>query len=115
MSQEQPQRPRADDQLSEREGAVKYGDVFNVSGELAWKRIAPRDAAAMQAAENAAIGKTRRGGPAAVMQSAANVNERAGVVSHSQATDVARNQGVSVSEVGVGGNRVIREAVGGQV
>ncbi|XP_015891517.2 late embryogenesis abundant protein D-34 [Ziziphus jujuba] len=113
MSQRQPQRPLAD-QVSERE-PVKYGDVFNVSGELASKPIAPRDAAAMQAAENAALGKTQRGGPAAVMQSAANINEQAGVVSHNQATDVARNQGVSVSEVDVGGNRFVREDVGGQV
>lgn len=114
MSQGQPRRPLEADQLPQHE-PVKYGDVFNVSGELASTPVAPRDAAAMQAAETETLGKTQRGGPAAVMQSAANVNERAGLVSHGQATDVARNQEVSVSEVDVAGSRVIREAVGGQV
>ncbi|KAG6426901.1 hypothetical protein SASPL_111140 [Salvia splendens] len=45
MSQGQPQ-------------PVKYGDVFNVSGQLASQPISPQDAAALQAAETAAYGQT---------------------------------------------------------
>ncbi|GMN48822.1 hypothetical protein TIFTF001_018003 [Ficus carica] len=79
MSQRQPQRPRAD-QLPEQE-PIKYGDVFDVSSELASKPVALRDAAAMQTAENMVFGQTQRGGPAAVMESAAAaVNERLGNV-----------------------------------
>lgn len=48
-------------------------------------------------------------------KSAANLNERDGLVNHRQATDVARNEGVAVSEVDVAGNRIIRESVGEQV
>ncbi|KAL5561700.1 hypothetical protein UlMin_031447 [Ulmus minor] len=113
MSREQPQRPQ-DDQFPQQE-PIKYGDVFYVSGELASKPITPRDAAAMQAAENMVLGTTQRGGPAAVMESAAALNERAGLVGHRDSTNVARDQGVSVSETFVEGNRIIREAVGGQV
>lgn len=113
MSQGQPQRPRAD-QFPEQE-PIKYGDVFNVSSELASEPIAPRDAAAMQAAENMVFGHTKRGGPAAVMESAAAVNERLGLTGHRDATNVARAQGVTVSERVMAGNRVVTEAVGGQV
>lgn len=113
MSQGQEQRPRSD-QFPDQE-PIRYGDVFNVSGELASKPIAPRDAAAMQAAENIALGQTQRGGPAAVMQSAAALNKRAGLVSREDASDIASEQGVGVSQDHVGGNRVTRETVGGQV
>ncbi|XP_027363782.1 late embryogenesis abundant protein D-34-like isoform X2 [Abrus precatorius] len=106
MSQQQPQRPQ---------DPIKYGDVFNVSGELASKPIAPRDAALMQATENQAFGQTQKGGPAAVMQSAATVNTSAGLVGRRDISDVARDQGVSISETKVGGNRVITESVGTQV
>ncbi|KAG7014451.1 hypothetical protein SDJN02_24628, partial [Cucurbita argyrosperma subsp. argyrosperma] len=92
MSQAQPQRP-----AEEYQDPIKYGDVFDVSGDLASKPIAPRDAATMQAAENMLLGQTPRGGPAAVMQSAANINERTGLVGHSDVTDVARDQGVTDS------------------
>ncbi|KAK7345886.1 hypothetical protein VNO77_16501 [Canavalia gladiata] len=94
---------------------IKYGDVFNVSGELASKPIAPRDAALMQATENEALGQTQKGGPASVMQSAAAVNTDAGIVGRQDISDVAREQGVSVSQTKVGVNRVITESVGGQV
>ncbi|CAN1285374.1 Late embryogenesis abundant protein 32 [Linum perenne] len=57
--QQQPQRP------------IKYGDLFEVQGELAEKAVAPRDAAMMQTAENTLTGHTQKGGAAAVMQSAA--------------------------------------------
>lgn len=110
MSQGQPQRPAGDHQ-----DPIKYGDVFDVSGDLASKPIAPRDAATMQAAENIVLGQTQRGGPAAVMQSAATLNERAGLVGHSQVTNVARDEGVAVSETVVDGQRFVVESVGGQV
>ncbi|XP_061359084.1 late embryogenesis abundant protein D-34-like [Gastrolobium bilobum] len=100
MSQEQP---------------IKYGDVFNVSGELASKPIMPRDAALMQATENQALGQTQKGGPAAVMQSAATVNTTAGLVGRDDISEVARDQGVSISETKAGGNRIITESVGNQV
>ncbi|XP_057425328.1 late embryogenesis abundant protein D-34-like [Lotus japonicus] len=108
MSQEQPQRPRAED-------AIKYGDVFNVSGELASKPIMPKDASLMQATENQALGTTQKGGPAAVMQSAAALNASAGLVGREDISDVAKDQGLSVSEAKVGANRVITESVGDQV
>ena len=111
MSQGQPQRPAGDNYKD----PVKYGDVFDVSGELASKPIAPRDAASLQAAENIILGQTPRGGPAAVMQSAANLNERAGLVGHSDVTDVALNEGVNVTETVVDGQRFVVESVGGQV
>ncbi|KAK4482282.1 hypothetical protein RD792_009434 [Penstemon davidsonii] len=105
MSQEQPHRPEA----------VKYGDVFQVSGELASKPIAPQDAAILQSAENVVIGQTLKGGPAAVMQSAADINERIGVVGHEDMTKVVKDQGAVISEADIGGYRFITEAVGGQV
>ncbi|KAK3415806.1 hypothetical protein EUGRSUZ_H01465 [Eucalyptus grandis] len=109
MSQEQPRRPQG--------GAdpIKYGDVFDVSGELKGKPIAPRDAATMQAAENMVLGGTRQGGVAAVMQSAADVNVRTGAVRPGQVSDVARDQGVTISQANIGSRRVVSEAVGGQV
>lgn len=114
MSQEQPQRPR-DDQRSHQE-AIKYGDVFDLSGSLASKPIAPQDTSTTQAAENMVLGQTQKGGPAAVMQSAAAVlNERIGAVRHRDVSDIARDQGITVGEVDVGGTRVVSEEVGGQV
>ncbi|XP_058770893.1 late embryogenesis abundant protein D-34-like [Vicia villosa] len=113
MSQEPPQRPRAD-QFPEQQ-PIKYGDVFNVTGELASQPIKPRDAALMQAKENQALGQTQKGSPAAVMQSAAAVNTATGLVHRDDISDIARNQGVSISESKVGGNRVITESIGSQV
>ncbi|CAK8571928.1 unnamed protein product [Lathyrus sativus] len=113
MSQEQPQRPRAD-QFPEQQ-PIKYGDVFDVSGELASQPIKPRDAALMQATENQTLGQTQRGSPASVMQSAAAVNTATGLVHRDDISDIARNQGVSISETKVGGNRLITESVGSQV
>ncbi|XP_038724224.1 LOW QUALITY PROTEIN: late embryogenesis abundant protein D-34-like [Tripterygium wilfordii] len=96
---------------------INYGDVFNVSGPLATRPIAPEDAAMMQTAETTILGKTKGGGPAAVMQSAATVNERAGLVDHHHrdVTDIAGTQGVAVTEFDVPGARIITESVGGQV
>ncbi|XP_061367007.1 late embryogenesis abundant protein D-34-like [Gastrolobium bilobum] len=107
MSQEQPRRLDHE--------PIKYGEVFNVSGELASKPITPRDAATIQSVESQVLGQTRRGGPAAVMESAAAKNERAGLVSHNAVTNLARNEGVTISETNVGNNRVITETLGGQV
>ncbi|KAI4317839.1 hypothetical protein L6164_025673 [Bauhinia variegata] len=109
MSQEQPRRPQAD------QAAIKYGDVFNVSGELAYKPIAPEDAAMMQSAEARVLGQTQAGGAAATMQSAATINEEAGVVGHRQVTDETGDRGVTVTETKVPGRRIVTEAVGGQV
>ncbi|KAK4855292.1 hypothetical protein QYF36_005754 [Acer negundo] len=111
MSQGKPRRPQA----AEQEVPVKYGDIFNVSDELADKPVKPEDASMMQTAESTIFGKTKKGGPASAMQSAANQNERAGLVGHHDVTDIAGEQGVSVSEIDVPGSRIITEAVGGQV
>jgi hypothetical protein len=110
MSKEQQGRP-----LDEKEEPIKYGDVFNVSGDLASNPITPQDAAMMQTAESMALGQTRKGGPAAVMQSAATRNERAGLVGHRDFSDVAGDQGVNVTEIDVPGRRKITESVAGQV
>ncbi|KAA8548647.1 hypothetical protein F0562_000331 [Nyssa sinensis] len=95
MSQEQPRWPQAEQE------PIRYGDVFLVSGNLASKPIAPQDAAMMQTAEASVLGQTQKGGPAAVMQSAANRNERAGLVGHGDISDVAGEQGVTVVEIDV--------------
>ena len=97
------------------EEPIKYGDVFNVSGELSSKPIAPQDAAMMQTAESMALGQTQKGGPAAVMQAAATRNERAGLVGHREFSDVAGDQGVNVTEIDAPGRRIITESVAGQV
>lgn len=110
MSQEQPQRPER-----EQQEAIKYGDVFNVRGELAKQPIAPQDAAMMQSAETMVFGQTQKGGPASVMQSAATKNERSGFVSHDATTPVAGDEGVTVTETTVPGRRIITESVAGQV
>ncbi|KAL7589413.1 late embryogenesis abundant protein D-34 [Lactuca sativa] len=110
MSQEQPRRPQPEDQEP-----IKYGDVFQVSGEIANKPITPQDAATMQTAENMVLGKIQKGGPAAVMQSAASVNESRGVVSHYDVTSATGDQGVTVSEAVVAGHHIVTESVGGEV
>ncbi|KAK1593022.1 hypothetical protein Q3G72_034548 [Acer saccharum] len=110
MSQGKPRRP----QEAEQEIPVKYGNIFNVSGELADKPVKPEDASMMQTAESTVFGKTKKGGPASVMQSAADQNERAGLVGHHDVTDIAGEQGVSVTKTDVPGSRIITEAVGGQ-
>ncbi|ESW16639.1 hypothetical protein PHAVU_007G173100 [Phaseolus vulgaris] len=109
MSQEQPKRPQAE------KDPIKYGDVFVVSGELASQPIAPKDAALMQAKENQTLGQAQKGGPASIMQSAATVNVRDGEVGRGEFSDVAREQGVSVFEGKVDGQRVITESVGRHV
>nr|CAN67177.1 hypothetical protein VITISV_037455 [Vitis vinifera] len=109
MSQEQPPRPQSDQE------PIKYGDVFPVAGSLADKPVAPQDAALMQSAETAVLGQTQKGGPAATMQSAATRNERAGLVGHTDITNAAGDEGVTVTETDVPGRRIITESVAGQV
>ncbi|KAF5465717.1 hypothetical protein F2P56_015698, partial [Juglans regia] len=110
MSQEQKRRPQ-----DEKERPIRYGDVFNVSGDLASMPVAPQDAAMMQTAERMALGQKQKGGPAAVMQSAATRNERAGLVGHRDFSDVTGELGVTVTETDVPGSRMITESVAGQV
>lgn len=106
--QQQPKRqPEAD--------PIKYGDVFAVSGELGEKAVKPEDAAMMQSAETAVLGKTQKSGPAAVMQSAATVNVSAGLVTPGDVTDVAAREGVTVTGMAVPGANIITESVAGQV
>jgi hypothetical protein len=95
--------------------SVKYGDVLDVSGELAQRRVAPRDAALLQAAEQSVLGGTQRGGPAAVLQSAATVNARAGHVGRAQITGPVADAGATVVEAELGGRRVVTESIGRQV
>lgn len=75
MSQQHQQPRRQPSQLE----PITYGDVFHVQGELAEKPVTPRDASMMQRAETALLGRTQRGGAAALMQSAASWNARSGV------------------------------------
>ncbi|CAN6283330.1 unnamed protein product [Urochloa humidicola] len=94
---------------------VRYGDVFGVEGELARMPIAPQDAAMMQAAESAVLGRAPGGGTAAAtLQSAARRNELLGVVARDEATDAAADGGVAVTEARVPGSRVITEFVADQ-
>ncbi|KAH7573784.1 hypothetical protein ACOSP7_007651 [Xanthoceras sorbifolium] len=109
MSQGQPRRPQAEQE------PIRYGDVFNVYGELAEKPVKLEDAAMMQTAESTIFGRTQKGGPASLMQSAADQNERAGLVGHRDVTDIAGEQGVTVIETDVPGSRIITEKIGGQV
>ncbi|OIT38324.1 PREDICTED: late embryogenesis abundant protein D-34-like [Nicotiana attenuata] len=110
MSQEQQRRPQG-----ELGDPIKYGDVFGVSGELGKKAVKPEDAAMMQSAETAVLGKTQKGGPAAAMQSAANYNISAGAVQPGDVTDVAAQEGVTVTGTAVPGANIITESVAGQV
>ncbi|KNA23751.1 hypothetical protein SOVF_022150 [Spinacia oleracea] len=134
MSQEQPRRGGTDQEQPRRGGAdqeqprnggaeqekpqqqpIKYGDVFSVSKKIANEPIAPLDAAAMQSAENQVMGQTQKGSPASLMQSAATKNVQAGVTPQGGATDVGKNQGMTVTESIVGGQRIITESIGDQV
>ncbi|CAL4919039.1 unnamed protein product [Urochloa decumbens] len=118
MSQGQPRRrPQGQGEAPQQvpDQPITYGDVFDVSGELAGQPVAPRDAAVLQSAEQAALGRTQRGGPAAVMQSAAALNERAGHVGKGEITGPAAEAGATVTEAEIPGRRVVAESVGGQV
>ncbi|PIA31753.1 hypothetical protein AQUCO_04900207v1 [Aquilegia coerulea] len=103
------------EQAKKCEDGIKYGDVFDVSGELANQPIAPQDAAMMQSSETTLVGHTLKGGPAAVMQSAATRNERAGVVGHKDLTDIVGDEGMTAVETNLPGKRILTESVAGQV
>ncbi|KAJ1409047.1 Late embryogenesis abundant protein [Sesbania bispinosa] len=108
MSHGQPMRPQPEE-------PIKYGDVFDVSGELASKTISPQAAAAMQAAEARVLGQPQRGSPAAAMQAAAVINEASGLIGRHGIADMASDQGISIMETTTGGQRIITEAVDGQI
>ncbi|CAN6303562.1 unnamed protein product [Urochloa humidicola] len=114
MSQGQPRRPQGEaPQFPDQ--PITYGDVFDVKGELASRAVAPRDAALLQSAEQTVLGQTQRSGPAAVMQSAAALNARAGHVGKGEITGPAADAGATVTEAEISGRRVVSESVGGQV
>ncbi|RRT64720.1 hypothetical protein B296_00006998 [Ensete ventricosum] len=113
MSQEQPRRP-----CHEQDAGIRYGDVFTVTGDLADRPVAPRDAAMMQSVECTVFGHTPKGGAAAVMESAAARNEQRRAVGHSQFSDIPRDQGVTVVQTDIPeqpGHRLVTEYVAGQV
>ncbi|KAJ8493100.1 hypothetical protein OPV22_014821 [Ensete ventricosum] len=112
MSQEQPRRP-----CHEQDAGIRYGDVFTVTGDLADRPVAPRDAAMMQSVECTVFGHTPKGGAAAVMESAAARNEQRRAVGHSQFSDIPRDQGVTVVQTDIPdqpGHRLVTEYVAGQ-
>ncbi|KAJ4817304.1 hypothetical protein LUZ62_029870 [Rhynchospora pubera] len=113
MSQDQQRSDQQQHHHNPGEG-IKYGDVFRVTGDLAGKTVAPRDASLMQSAENIVLGQTRRTGPAATMQAAAAQNESAGLAAHYQDTDISQEKGVTITETIVPGGRIITEFVAGQ-
>ncbi|KAK1644127.1 hypothetical protein QYE76_061932 [Lolium multiflorum] len=117
MSQGQPRRPEGDAALQQQDRPIKYGDVFDVSGDLAAQPVAPRDAALLQSAEDTVqgLGQTQKGGPAAVMQSAATLNARAGHVGRAQLSGPVADAGVAVTETEFPSHRVVTESVAGQV
>ncbi|RLN42288.1 late embryogenesis abundant protein D-34-like [Panicum miliaceum] len=114
MSQGQPRRPQAQGEALP-DQPIRYGDVFDVSGELAGRPVAPRDAALLQSAEQAVLGRTQKSGPAAVLESAAALSARAGHVGKGQITGPAADAGATVTEAELPGRRVVSESVGGQV
>ncbi|KAL1351517.1 hypothetical protein HN51_015436 [Arachis hypogaea] len=108
MSQHQSRR--------DKDEAIKYGEVFNVFGELARQPITPRDAATLQSVEGQILGETRKGGPAAMMESAVAKNQRVSVVDRKDVTNIARNEGVTISkQKNERGNSVVTETLDGQV
>ncbi|KAG5587832.1 hypothetical protein H5410_048266 [Solanum commersonii] len=111
MSQQQPRKEQGDQAAD----PIKYGDVFAVSSELGEKAVKPEDAAMMQSAETAVLGKMQKSGPAAAMQSAANVNVSTGLVQSGDVTDVAAREGVTVIGTTVPRDNIITESVAGQV
>lgn len=92
--QQQLRRPRRG------EGPIRYCDVFDISDgdQLAGKPISPRDASAMQSAENKAFGQTVKGGPASLMQSAATKNVQAGLVGPNDSSDAVPGEQQRVGE-----------------
>ncbi|KAL6638896.1 hypothetical protein ACP70R_023532 [Stipagrostis hirtigluma subsp. patula] len=102
------------------QGPIKYGDAFAVKGDLAGQPIAPRDAAAMRAAESGVPGvpvPQESGGGFSVggfMEQAAQYNQALGAVQPGQASDAAARGGVNVAQEAVPGGRIVTEFVAGQ-
>lgn len=69
----------------------------------------------MHSAEAAVMGQTQKGGPAATMQLAATCIEKAGLVGHDDATAVAIEESVTITETDLPGRRIITKSAGGQV
>lgn len=114
-SQGQPRRRQGEEDMHAQDKPVKFGDVLDVSGELDDQPVAPRDAARLQAAEQSVLGGTQKGGPAAVLQSVATVNARAGHVGRAQTACPVADAGATITETELAGRRVVTESVGGQV
>jgi len=91
---------------------ITYGDIFRVSGEVGKEPITVKDAALMQSAE-ARVGLSHKGGAAAIMQSAAEINERFGLVDRKRET-IASAEGMAVIETQIPGQVVSTEFVAGQ-
>jgi hypothetical protein len=86
---------------------VTYGDVFGASGKIGEEAVTNEDAALMQSAETVTLGKTQKGGAAATMQAAAQLNVSEGLVDRDAHSSVAE-EGVSVMEILVPGTRVMK-------
>nr|AWJ68131.1 late embryogenesis abundant [Cleistogenes songorica] len=103
------------------QGPIKYGDAFNVKGELAGQPIAPQDAAAMRSAEQSIPGvqvpQEKGGGFSAggFMESAAQYNQAVGAVQPGQASEAAAKQGINITQDPVPGGRIVTEFVASQV
>lgn len=92
---------------------ITYGDIFRVSYDLGKEPITVKDAALMQSAETRAAGHSLKGGAAAIMQSAAEINERLGLVDPNRET-MAAAEGMAVIETQIPGQVVSTEFVAGQ-
>ncbi|XP_022974461.1 late embryogenesis abundant protein D-34-like [Cucurbita maxima] len=120
MSWEQPRRgeeqrqPRRND-VDEGKETIKYGDVFNVSGDLAANPIAPQDARMMGSAETRVLGQVPPAGPADIMRAAAAYNVQVGLLGDRDVSYAAKNEGINISETDIPGARVVTERVAGQV
>lgn len=108
--------------LQPEQAAIRYGHVFAVTGDLASQPIAPRDAAAMRAAEDSVPGvqvpEGAGGGfsAATAMETAAAYNQAVGVVAPGQASDAAiTTRGITVTQTAVPGGRIVTEFIAGQV
>ncbi|GJN03291.1 hypothetical protein PR202_ga20721 [Eleusine coracana subsp. coracana] len=120
MSQPQ-QRRGTEAEQQQQQGPIKYGDAFNVKGELAGQPIAPQDAAVMRSAEQSVPGvqvpQEKGGGFSAggFMESAAQYNQAVGAVQPGQASEAAAKQGINITQDPVPGGRIVTEFVAGQV
>jgi hypothetical protein len=92
---------------------VTYGDLFGASGKIGEEAVTNEDAALMQSAETVTLGKTQKGGAAATMQAAAQLNVSEGLVDKDAHSSVAE-EGVSVVEMLIPGAQIDTEFLGEQ-